>query len=60
MDNLIKKIEDELEKEKRGVVDESAANRRVLELQVETRELAAEVNNLIKLLAESRSVELNE
>jgi hypothetical protein len=47
-----------LEKEREGSVDSSAADKRVVQLRAETRELASEVNNLIRLLAELRSMEL--
>jgi hypothetical protein len=58
MDELIGKVQMELEKEREGSVDSSAADKRVVQLRAETRELASEVNNLIRLLAELRSMEL--
>jgi hypothetical protein len=58
MDELIGKVQMELEKEQEGSVDSSAADKRVVQLRAETRELASEVNNLIRLLAELRSMEL--
>jgi hypothetical protein len=58
MDELIGKVQMELEKEREGSVDSSAADKRVVQLRAETRELASEVNNLIRLLAELRSMEI--
>ncbi|RZC41989.1 TBC1 domain family member 31 [Asbolus verrucosus] len=58
MDALIKKIEIELDRERRGEVNERTADKKVLELQAETKDLVTEVNKLLHLLAEMRNVEL--
>ncbi|EFA06627.1 TBC1 domain family member 31 [Tribolium castaneum] len=56
MDALIEKVESELEKQKSG--SDSDADRRVVALQAESKELALKIANLIELLANLRSEEV--
>lgn len=58
IDSLIEKVEDELNKEKSAIAEDRDADRRILALQAETKELAAEVSDLIDLLATLRNVEI--